>query len=604
LKVNELMNMKKLVVFFALLALPFALLANTVSAEKAKAMATQFFYPSGMAPASSLTLVWNGEDAMTKSTSSPAFYVFAKDGGGFVMISGDDALPAILAYSDKSDFPVDKMPEHVSAWFAEIRNYIQTGRKNGLASGYVDPSWSSTNQPDMADPVISMSTPNWGQGYPYNAANGNGWLTGCVATAMSEILWYHRYPTRGTGTVPAYTTESLEYSIPAHDLGVDYLWDKMPSSYGGNWTAENIEQVSRLMYDCGTIVQMDYSSNSSGAFSSDVPVALIKYMGIDKSAYFVGASFYTTDEWTAKLRAELDKERPLYYSARDVNGNGGHAFVLDGYDTDGNFHINFGWNGNYNAYYTFPDFKGSSYVFSKYHATIFNLFPNAGGEPEPMIGFEPYYSSDRGLYVYDAEKAEMRGKFTPGDSYSANLEGILYNVGSFDFSGFISFVRENANGVPQELCCSEPIEYKDLLSTYGDYNMTLDFTVSKIDEGDELKLYYKSGAKSTDLANWKPVLCQQDYEGFNTKIDLVLDEGALANKTSVSYTVADKTLYISTLSDATFTFTNSAGSGIQTGVSASSGKITIDTSKLEAGKYTLTLKWKQFTKTLVFNIGK
>ena len=209
-------------------------------------------------------------------------------------------------------------------------------------------------------------------------------VTGCVATAMSIIMQYNKWPAHGKGVIGGYTSSIGTY-IPAFSIDEHYYdWDLMSDEnmIQGNtsyMTSDQKYQVARLMYDCGVATEMSFRYSGSGTQTGLVPAVLKNNMSYSQSVSYITRSSYTLDSWFSILRNEIDNDRVVYYSGLDENG--GHAFVCDGYDTGGSMvHINWGWgNNNANGYYTLdlivPNRYGG-YRFSDNQAAIIGIAPD------------------------------------------------------------------------------------------------------------------------------------------------------------------------------------------------------------------------------------
>jgi hypothetical protein len=174
-------------------------------------------------------------------------------------------------------------------------------------------------------------------------------FTGCAATAMAQVLYYHQWPEQTLTTIPAYTTRTRKINCPAiPQTTID--WDLMRDSYGASSIVDSQRKaVSTLMKLCGQALQMDYTSEASGAYSEDNTNALVTYFGYDKSAQYVMREHFSGDEWETMIYTEVAQGRPVLYSG--LSEGGGHAFVVDGYDGDGLFHVNWGWGGMSDGYF-------------------------------------------------------------------------------------------------------------------------------------------------------------------------------------------------------------------------------------------------------------
>ena len=299
---------------------------------------------------------------LLSSANAPTyFYIFNKGNGqGFVIVSGDDATKTILGYSDEGSFSVENMPENLQNWL----NFYQSEIKYAMESG------QSATPPDSVQTVAlrSASTMSpllgnikWDQGEPYNIlcpvnqTTKVQTVTGCVATAMAQIMMYHKWPVSGTGSnsdvTSSYGTLFVDFSKTSYD------WNNMLDGYGGTSTLKQDTAVATLMYHCGVAANMNYNTTSSASYYNAAK-ALIKNFGYDSDIQICSRDFYTNADWKNKIKSELDAARPVFYSGSTEAG--GHAFVCDGYDSNDLFHINWGWGGMCNGYFELSSLEPSS----------------------------------------------------------------------------------------------------------------------------------------------------------------------------------------------------------------------------------------------------
>ncbi|MDE6279211.1 MAG: C10 family peptidase, partial [Paramuribaculum sp.] len=301
---------------------------------------------------------------------APAFYVFnntANQEGGFIIASGDDRLRPVLAIVDSGSFDPQNLPDNLRWWLSqyeeEINAYLSSTASiaapaiTATTAGYYYDNYASWST------ISPLVTTTWSQDEPYNNMcpeyGGGRSMTGCVATAMAQVINYHKY-VNGKGThsyTPANWTNST--TKVSYDFGnAEFDWKNMRDSYTGNETTAQKNAVANLMFACGVAVDMQYSASASGAFS---PVnGLINYLGYHEKTAEISRSLYQSTEWEAMIYKELSQNRPLIYSGSSTEG--GHAFVCDGYSQNGYFHINWGWGGYYDGYFTLsalnPDGQG------------------------------------------------------------------------------------------------------------------------------------------------------------------------------------------------------------------------------------------------------
>ena len=301
-------------------------------------------------------------------------YVFNFD-GGFVIVAADDVSSPILGYSDKGNFDYETAPDGLLFMLNENSRAIGMMASQGVsASGRIVSRWKNLEaygvmRPDRGKPVVEpLVQQKWNQDAPYNMYVPAGCPTGCVATAMAQLMKYWNWPTTGTGEHSYHWNGQI---LSANFGETTYEWDNMLDSYGGvGVTQEQKEAVATLMYHCGVAVNMMYEPGGSGAYSQDVPEAINAYFSYSDHATHIskGGSY---DEWIALLKSNIDQHIPLYYSGQSPDG--GHAFVCDGYDADDLFHFNWGWGGSSNGYFLID---GEDFDYSGSQAIIYDFIPN------------------------------------------------------------------------------------------------------------------------------------------------------------------------------------------------------------------------------------
>jgi fibronectin type 3 domain-containing protein len=349
--------------------------AERVTPETARKVATTFLNNNG-AKAAQLT-------DLSKAAGFPNLYIFTAE-QGFVVMATDDCVQPILGYSLTGTFVAENMPENFRWWLQGYSDEIQfaidnkTRASSKTAKMWKDLTEGKGNVAKATNVVNPLIQTKWNQNKYYNnlcpqvsdGIDGHAY-TGCVATAMAQIMKYWNYPSTGIGS-HSYTWNGQ--TLSANFGATTYDWNNMVDYYEyyytngtdqyPNWlpepSAEEIAAVATLMYHCGVSVEMNYGGNSTGGSSAAifyVANALKTYFNYKSTAQFKQKSYnsivyYTDDEWIAMLKAELDSNRPMQYGGQDPNGNSGHAFVCDGYNSDDYFHFNWGWAGHYNGYFS------------------------------------------------------------------------------------------------------------------------------------------------------------------------------------------------------------------------------------------------------------
>lgn len=345
--------MKKLLLFVALCAFSAAFAAPVTKDEAA--VACRNFLSQKVA---------NGKIASTDFQyykteyweNTPVYHVFRLEGTGFVTVSASDHFEPIIGYSFESDYLPNPASTFImnayARWIVECEkeNVSYRGAKEKWQA-YLSDDFAAT--PKRSTTVGPLLTTKWNQDTYFNTlcpwdlrGPDQHVYTGCVATAMSQIMNYHGHPYTGLlGT--SYIPEPYgRITIYFRDQHYNYSANQnAPTSYSN--------EMAKLMFHCGVSVQMGYTPFGSGAHSVSAMEALSRFFKYDSAWLCSRALYDEIEEWHAAMKVDLNCLRPLYYSAND--GEDGHAFVLDGYDEDGKFHINWGWGGSYDGYFVVVD---------------------------------------------------------------------------------------------------------------------------------------------------------------------------------------------------------------------------------------------------------
>jgi hypothetical protein len=311
-----------------------------------------------------LNLVYSAKSKANSSVASiqatTFFYVFNSGTNGYVMVSGDDIVTPILGYSDEGTFDPNNIPPNTAKWFEGYKDQIRFAIENQIkATDEISAEWqnlkvgnsssSSARASSSVNPLIQTKwdqSPNYNVLCPYDNQYSQRTVTGCVATAMAQIMKYWNFPTNGSGfhsyNHPKYGTLSANFG------STTYQWGSMP-----NIVSSSNNAVATLMYQCGVSVDMNYGVSSQGGSSAqtlDVVDALKTYFGYPTSVQGKYRSNYTETQWKNLLKTELDASRPIQYAGS--GSGGGHSFVCDGYDNNDFFHFNWGWSGSSDGYFS------------------------------------------------------------------------------------------------------------------------------------------------------------------------------------------------------------------------------------------------------------
>lgn len=461
------MKFGKLLSFIFALIFTGNLMAAVVQPEAATNVARNFLYERFVQKGMSIDaneIILHLSD-MREVNGNPAYYIFNAENGGWVIISGDDVYSPVIGYSPDGNFPVGTLDKNLSSFLQDYVDQIEFARENNyVASSEVINAWNQYSNINTSrillegerdiEPLLDIM---WNQDFPYNAycpedpaGPGGHVYAGCVATAMSMIMYYYRYPEVGTGTFSYY---AANYGTQTANFGSTYYnWDAMQNSINGV-SGQAVSAIAELQYHCGVSVRMGYAPDGSGAYSADVPPAIKNYFGYSTTASFIQKMGYTTTGWENILIENLNASKPLYYSGQSTEG--GHAFVCDGWQQTGTgklFHFNFGWSGSGNGFYSLTDVGG----FNSQQGMVRNFFPDPANYP-----------------------------------YSCDSHVVSTTIGSIeDGSGPLATYEANSN-------CTWLYSPSDSVST-----ITLNFTEINLSSGDSLKVYNGADDNAPLLASF------------------------------------------------------------------------------------------------------
>ncbi len=351
--------MKKIFTLSAAFMMAILAFGKPVSMESARQVADNYYkHYSGINNLEVLNAFSN------KFNNITTYYVFNYASGGFVVVSADDAVTPVLAQSNTGYFEENISSPSVASLFEGYNKEITQIVENKLDNSFSLGEWNKirvNNFPRSTNDVGPLISTTWDQGCYYNAqcpveagaACNHAW-TGCVATTMAQLAKYYSFPANGylshSYTHPTYGQQTANFGTTT------YNWAAMPN----NVTSANTN-VATIMYQMGVAVNMNYGPSGSGASTLDVPWAMVTYFNYDPSTIAIEyRANYTDQEWIDMLKAELDLSRPMYYAGD--NGTEGHAWICDGYRvSDTKFHMNWGWSGGYNGYFTINNLNTGGY---------------------------------------------------------------------------------------------------------------------------------------------------------------------------------------------------------------------------------------------------
>ena len=433
-----------------------------------------------------------------RSTNGMATMYAFNVGNGFVIVAADDCARPVLAYSDESAFDYENGPENMKWFLGEISESIAMAVRSGThASADVALQWKQLENYGMTSrgsnvPVVGpLIQTKWNQEPLYNRYCPTGTPTGCVATAMAQIMKYWNYPAQGTGSHsyihPVYGEQSANFGETT------YNWDIMPVSLGNQSTNEEIDAVAILSYHCGVAVDMDYATDGSGAQSGEVPGDMAAYFSYAPEARFVDKGGTPTRAWEDLLRTNLDQKMPLYYSGFS-GADGGHAFICDGYDVDNLFHFNWGWGGSGNGYFVID---GDDFEYSSGQGIILDLVPKELYSAMPAAPDTLVISIENDESLFGTLSWVNPTTTVNGTTVSAFDKVIVRR------NGFVIHEEEN-------VAAGAAMSYTDKVPYFDQF----EYSVCLVNGGMDGRVVYNS-ASFGPYCQWKIVLSGGDFQGWN-----------------------------------------------------------------------------------------
>ncbi|MDR2835907.1 MAG: C10 family peptidase [Bacteroidales bacterium] len=506
--------MKKL--FFCLISLVISvsLFAGKVSPEVAQQVAKAHYFQAFNRIKS---LNWNSMDLNLKidpTTSNDfKFYVFnvGKE-EGYVIVSSDDAIIPILAYSDKGVFNDNNMAPAQREFYSYYNYCIEVVQKQQINNSKSMDIWQQLlnfdpkNQNEMKAVITSpllLDGIEWDQSYPYNSAcpkkNGNLSVTGCVATAMCQIMKYWNWPAQGAGIVNHPSSQNGGFgNISINFANQTYDWGAVPDK------ASNVvnEELGKINYHAGVAVRMHWDPDGSSSTTVNIVTALKNNFRYASSVTSKERNSYTDANWKNLIIAELDAKRPIVYSGHPTTGVG-HAWNCDGYQIQSYgdyFHMNWGWGGNGDLYCHID-----TLVSISSQTGIYDNF-NVGNTI--IIGIKPNSEFQYGCINNYVTRPDIEGSFSNG-SYGNNYEN--------------------------NLNCTY------LISACGG-EITLKFSKFNLASGDRVKIYTNSLTEDNlvdtyDMNNIPSPSTSKAYFSSNVYINFTTDGNETAEGWRVNYSV-------------------------------------------------------------------
>ena len=332
------------------------------------------------------------------SLGMPVYYVFTTGTEGFKILSADDNGAPVLGYSDTGTFDPANVPPSLQYMLDCYAEEIAAAAQAPVPADGVAMRVKADRES-----IAPMVSSRWNQGEPYYnmtpVDGGKHCVTGCTATALAQVMYYHKWPEKGQGSI-SYTAERIKQNLSMNFADVTFDWDNMADIYNSSSTEAQKNAVALLMKAVGYSLQMGYGTTDSGAYSQYAAVGLWKYFGYDKGASIYYRNLYGIGEWEDMIYNNLVECGPVLYSGftNPLPGEGaaGHSFVCDGYDrATGLFHINWGWGGMSDGYFALtgldPDAQGiggSDSGYNKDQVVILGIRKPAENKvQEPLFGY-------------------------------------------------------------------------------------------------------------------------------------------------------------------------------------------------------------------------
>ena len=410
------------------------MMAGSITTEQAEEIARRFVSSKGTAmQGQRMRMAARRQLPLHVAHNASAFYVFnVGTDDGYVMVSGSDLTPQVLGYADRGSFDEQALPANMKAWIDGYADQI----------AYIEQTQGSHEAPvprRSRTPVAPLLTSTWDQDEPYNNRcpeyKGKHSMTGCAATALAQVLNYHKYPAQTVSAIPAYTTTTHSIAMP--EIPVTTIdWDNMLDSYSGSETDAQKNAVAQLMLLCGQSLQMDYTPDESGTKAVYYAQALTHYFGYEDVSLQLREAF-STSEWETMIYNEIANNRPVLYNGQ--TSRGGHAFVVDGCDADGLFHVNWGWSGQSNGYFLLSVLNpynneaiGSSssrdgYSFSQNALT--GIRHSTGGKLEERLLLDDITNDGDKSYTRTSAAADFSGMKVTVKAYNSNSGQLDCQIG-------------------------------------------------------------------------------------------------------------------------------------------------------------------------------
>lgn len=504
------------------------------------------------------------------SPSATCYYVFANgEDKGFTIVSGDDRMPEVVGYSAQGTYDPDHLPANYVGFMKAYQETVEALLKGDaqVSGGLAEARQWRAERAGTAAVAPLLGGIKWNQGTPYNNMcplyeDTNGTkrsVTGCVATAMAQVMMYYQYPKKLKSTIESYNTQTYGIQIPEISSGATYDWDNMLPDYSkSDYNSAQADAVAKLMYHCGAAVKMDYGPLSG---ANVTPAILATYFGYDADLMQdLTRTVFTLQQWMTLIDNELKAKRPILYSGQASDG--GHEFVCDGSDGKGLYHINWGWGGYQDGYFDLTILQpqkggaGSGSAVDGYNrncSMIIGIAPDNDKVDEPLASYPQIMSINQNAQCGITWTKTTRANVS--DNFLAEATTCFANQSTSDFIGYFAYGIKKGNGsiVPVSNYSRQWNMPKVLPDgrTYGTYDQNPTLTISyPFPQG--INVIYP--IYSSDTKNWH-VCSFYNNQPFIINVDATK---LTPVTTPLAATVtAEDGLYTGMTNPLTVTFTNS-----------------------------------------------
>lgn len=565
--------MKKnfLLLLSLMLLLSVSAIAGPRSYQQAKAIAQRQAAMLGIEMDAEVTASAKAAPRMSVSSavspSATCYYVFANgEDKGFTIVSGDDRMPEVVGYSAQGTYDPDHLPANYVGFMKAYQETVEALLKGDaqVSGGLAEARQWRAERAGSAAVAPLLDGIKWDQREPYNNMcplyeGTNRSVTGCVATAMAQVMMYYQYPKELKTTIKAYNTQTYGIQIPEISSGATYDWDNMLPDYSkSDYNSAQADAVAKLMYHCGAAVKMDYGPLSG---ANVTPAILATYFGYDADLMQdLTRTVFTLQQWMTLIDNELKAKRPILYSGQASDG--GHEFVCDGSDGKGLYHINWGWGGYQDGYFDLTILQpqkggaGSGSAVDGYNrncSMIIGITPDNGKVDEPLASYPQIMSINQNAQCGITWTKTTRANVS--ENFQAEATTCFANQSTSDFIGYFAYGIKKGNGsiVPVSNYSRQWNMPKVLPDgrTYGTYDQNPTLTISyPFPQG--INVIYP--IYSSDTKNWH-VCSFYNNQPFIINVDATK---LTPVTTPLAATVtAEDGLYTGMTNPLTVTFTNS-----------------------------------------------